>query len=800
MKCLAKPILAALTCGCLSAIGASSGLPSALNTRGLAEAPVCFEENRGQVDGPARFITRNRDCAVLIAPTEATLMIVKDDSATRSVRVSFAGANPNATVSGLEPFSGRANYLLGGDSAQWRGGVRLFSRVQLDGIYPGVQLIYYPSKTARLEYDFVLQAGVDPKQIALEFSGADAVRVDRSGDLILKIGRDEVRQPKPFTYQLVNGSRKEIASSWRLINKTTATFSLGEYDHTLPLVIDPTLAFSTLLGGRYGENGWDITTDASGNVYICGDTFSPDLRTNFVATPFLDYPNGRIGGTNSGTRGTHQYGDAFVAKFIPTASNTLQLAYLTYLGGKGQEAALGVAADSDGNAYVTGFTDSPDFPVTTNAAFPRIAGTNQTASHIFRVDAFVSKIDPTGSNLVYSTYLGGSERDSANAIAVDSVGYAYVAGFTQSTNFPVGTNLTSAITDFIKAATNSNVLRRRFGGVQDAFVTKVDTDGSKLVYSTFLGGTNQESATSIKVDEAGAAYVTGYTLSTNFPTVPTNNTYLNNITNRQSTFSFDGFFSKISPDGTALQYSQFLGGERTDVPLRLALTSSNDVFITGYTYSTNFPTTGAITNTRAWTNWRTNAAPDIFVTRLTESNSFPYTYSTNPPGYSVIFGGGNSDQATGLAVDATGNAVIVGLTTSTNLFGPATQRVLVGTNYVTVTNSIQFDVYFLTNQSFTAINSISNTNKFRRSRIMNYAFVAELNSSGSDFLYKAYLGGLRNDVAHGVAVDPLGNNAYIVGSTSSTNYPASFPIETRPGGKKNTNDVFITTISLPPVP
>jgi hypothetical protein len=753
---------------------ASPGTAPALiaNSRNIFDAPICFEENIGQANASARFIARNRDALVFIGTTEATLVFQKENSPSRTVRLSLVGANSNAHVSGLDEFQGQANYFLGSDPAQWHAAVPLFARVQLDEIYPGIQLIYYPSKSDQLEYDFVIRPGADPKQIALRISGADNVRVDRDGNLVLKIGRDEVRQHKPVVYQTVNGASKQIAGTWRLVSKNTAAFAIGDYDRALPLVIDPELSFSTYLGGTSAENAWDIATDSSGAVYICGDSLSANLLT----TNFWSLPSGRKGKTYSGTQGSRRYGDAFVAKFTPTGiSNSLQLAFLTYLGGSGQETANGAVADSSG-VYVTGFTDSPNFPVTTNAAFRRIAGTNVTANQIFRSDAFVTKISSSGKNLLYSTYLGGSERDAGYAITVDDSGYAYVGGFTESTNFPAGTNLTSAIKDFVKAASHSNVYQKQRRGIQDAFVAKVDTDGSKIIYSTFLGGNDQESVTSIKVDGAGAAYVTGYTLSTNFPVVPKGNSKLNGIPGAQSVISFDAFVSKFSPDATKLEYSRYLGGANTDVALRLALNSSNDIFVAGYTFSTNFPITKVITNTRMWSNPLTNSPSDIFLTRLTQTfDGTNFSYSTNSPGYSVALGGGNTDEVTGLAVDEAGNVVLGGLTSSTNLFGKGV-----------------FDVFFAAKHFF-ATNFIANR---KASTDKNYVFVAVLNPDASDFLFKAYLGGSENDVAHGIALSAPNEDLYISGNTASPNFPTQFPIQKHLNGTDDPRDAFVTAIPL----
>ncbi len=778
MKKFTHPILVALICGVgltrSQAVGPDSLVP--VNHRGLAAAPLYFEANQGQTDVAARFIARGTAGTVFLAPDAATLRIAKGGK-TSEVELTLAGASPHADMAGVDELPGRANYFLGASSAQWRVGVPLFGRVRASQVYPGIDVVYHPDQAACLEYDFILQPGADPGQIALRITGADRVRLDAAGNLVLKIGGEEIREHKPVIFQTVNGVRREIKGGYRLANKTTAGFWIGNYDHAQPLVIDPVLSFSSYLGGKYGDFGWDIATDANGNVYVCGDTFSPDLRTNVTSAAFR---------TNyAGTQGTKQYGDAFVAKFLPTASNTLTLAYLTYLGGKGQESARGIAADASGCAYVTGFTDSPDFPITTNAAFGKIAGQNNTALRTYRVDAFVTKLGAAGTNLVYSTYLGGTERDAGYAIAVQG-GNAFVTGFTESTNFPIVTNLLGGAT---------RVVQNKYGGTRDAFVTEIGAAGTNLIYSTYLGGTNQDSGYSIAVDTAGCAYLTGYTLSTNFPAWPPRTSLLNGQTN--ATFFYDAFFTKVAADGSSNVFSTYLGGANNDVGLRLALDSDQtgtSAYLTGYTYSTNFPVTTVITNTRTWTDLLTNGFADIFVTKfsLLPANG---TYTANSPGYSVVFGGRTTDEATGLAVDSLGDAILTGYTSSTNLFD-----VYIATNYFTYKTNrgiITTNHIYLTNYD-TGLNLLdapsSTARKYKS--YTNNVFVAVLNASASAFNYAALFGGSGDDIAHGVAWDATRANLYLVGTTTSSNFPSVSALQTRPGGKQNTNDVFVLAVSL----
>ena len=768
MKKIAPTIVLALVCslGLTQVLALGSERPPGVDLRGLAEAPLYFEANYGQTDVAARFIARGRDCTVFLSPTEATLLVAKSGQ-TRSVRLTWVGANSNVEISGVGELSGRANYFIGADATQWSLGAPLFTSVRLAQLYRGIDVVYYADQSARLEHDFLVQPGADPKQIALRITGADTVRVEAGGDLVLKIGGSEIRQHRPVIYQTVAGVRKAIAGGYRLANRTTLGFWLGEYDHSLPLVIDPvltaSLSFSSYLTGKYGDTGWDIATDLNGNVYVCGDTLSPFLLSKKTA---------QFQTTYGGSMGTYRYGDAFVAKFVPNSSNTLSLAYLTYLGGSGQDSARGIAADADGNAYVTGFTDSANFP-TAHAAFKKISGRNNTPQGLYRSDAFVTKLGPEGTNLVYSTYLGGGDRDAGNAIAVDGSGCAYVAGFTDSADFPVATN---------RAAGARRVVQRTMGGVQDAFVAKFSAAGTNLDFSTFLGGVSQDSAQGIAVDAAGDVYLTGFTVSINFPVFPKNNSYLNGL--KTASGSYDAFFTKLSHDGSTNIFSTYLGGNRTDVGLRLAVDASAGAYITGYTYSTNFPVTGQVASTRAWTT-PSGLFPDVFVTKFGPTNQIAFTnqvvatnlvfitnqvFFTNASyyrNYSIQFGGSSSDHASGIAVDSAGEACITGTTTRTNFFG---------------TNTF-FD--------------LRSTNRIGKTTATAKVFVALLNADASAFQFAALLGGSGSDSARGVALDAAGN-AYIVGGTTSIDFPTLHSLKSRPGGKQRSNDVFVAAISLAP--
>ncbi len=735
------------------------------------DAPLYFEANHGQLENGFEFIARGRDCDVLIAPTEALLVLCRQDEPSsaldlgrvevggqgafqmRPLRFRLEGANPRAAASGLHELAGRGNYFIGNDPSAWQAGLPLFSKVQIDQVYPGVRLVYYADESARLEYDFVLEPGTQPDRISWRIEGADKVMVDAAGNLTVKLGDEEIRQHKPVIYQMAQGIRKQIEGGYRMKGETGVGFWVGEYDRHSPLVIDPSLTFSAYLGGKGRDRGWGIATDGNGNVWVAGETLSVGLRTtNLLAT------NAPLRARFQGARSV--FGDGFVAKF----NNQTELVYLTYLGGIGQDAAFAIAADTNGAAYVTGYTDSPNFPIfPKHTAFQRhLGGTNLNVQGVFPIDAFVTKLNSDGT-LAYSTYLGGRNRDVGLGIAVDNQGRAYVTGLTESADFPTKNALQLQITN----ASGTNIYNgSKYHRSGDAFVTRINPDGTALEYSTFLGGESRDIGQGIALDSVDNAWVVGITSSTKFPTanVPTTSALWSFLNGQPNHALFtDGFVSKLSATGDTLLFSSYLGGDRNDAALAVTVDPSGNAYVTGYTFSTNFP----VTSTNLWPI-QTNISSEVFVT------SFNSDGATN---YSVVFGGRKREEGIGIAVDANANAYIVGVTSSTNDFA--------GVNF---TNMMAF---FSNNPTsfFTATNS--SLRKFGTSD----AFIVQVDASGSN-VFSAYFGGRGNDQANGIAWDPTANAAYIVGTTtSSTNF-----LSTSPGtfhGSRIHSDAFVGRIQFP---
>jgi hypothetical protein len=586
----------------------------------------------------------------------------------------LVGANPAAKAKGEEELPGKANYFIGNDPDKWRTNVPTYAKVRYEGVFPGVDLVFYGNQR-QLEHDFVVSPGADASRIAFRLGGSKKVSLDAEGNLVIVVEGGELRLQRPLIYQDGSGGRRDIPGGYLLKGAREVAFIVDAYDHTKPLVIDPVLAYSTYLGGSSEDSGNCISVDSSGNAYVAGTTYS----TNFPTT------RGAFQTSLAGVA------NVFITKLNPGGSG---LVYSTYLGGSGGDGALGIAVDSSGNAYVTGSTESSDFPTTAGAFQTTFGGGN------FHV--FVTKLNPTGTALAYSTYLGGSYAEEGNSIAVDSSGDAYVIGSTASSNFP----------------TTAGAFQTSLMSTGSTFVTKLNRSGSALVYSTFLEGSGGSSplapGNSIAVDSSGNAYVIGIAESADFPTIPGA---------FQTTYSGgweNPFVTKLNPAGTALVYSTFLGGD-TDLGVGIAVDSSGNAYLTGSTNSNDFPTTvGAFQTSRA-------GGADAFVTKLNPSGSTLV--------YSTYLGGNNFDSGSGIAIDPLGNAYVAGYTSSTS--------------FPTTAGAFQ-----------TSLAGAGN------------AFVTVLNPSGTALVYSTYLGGNNSDGGRGIAIDSLGN-AYVAGSTSSSNFPTT---------------------------
>jgi hypothetical protein len=629
--------------------------------------PLHFEINRGQTDDAVDFLARGAGYSLFLTRGEAVFRLAGSAADDGIVRIALAGANSAAAAEGLDPLPGRSHYFVGNDPERWTDNLTHYARVKYHQVYEGVDLVYYGNQR-QLEYDFVVAPRHDPRRIRLAIDGVQQLRLNAQGDLVLTTRSGEIVQHKPVIYQHIDGARQPVDGSYRLLAESEVGFDVGSYDTSRELVIDPVVVYSTYLGGSSSELDTKIAVDGSGNAYVAGTTMSTDFPTLGAIQP-------AFGG------GTDVPHDAFVTKLN---ANGTALVYSTYLGGAGNDRAFDIAVDGSANAYVTGMTTSANF-VTTVGSFQ--------SSYGGFVDAFVTKLAPAGT-LVFSTYVGSPGSESALAIAVDGSGQAYITGETSSSTYPTtggvvqptsgtmfltklnaagsalvystflaGAGLARPNAIALDGAGNAYVGGATYeadypttagafqptitpGGFSDAFVTKVNADASALVYSTYLGGSeNEYEITGIAVDASGHAFVTGRSRSTDFPT--TAGAFQTTLAGQD-----DVFVTKFNPAGSGLVYSTFVGGSDNDFSGGLAIDGSGNAYIAGGTSSANFPTVAASQSAL-------NGAADAFVANL------------NPAGsallYSTFYGGSNSEGATGIAMDASGSIYITGTTSSADL-------------------------------------------------------------------------------------------------------------------------------------
>jgi hypothetical protein len=740
---------------------ASRATPSATpNDAGLEEAygrlPIAFEANRGQSDPAVKFLSRGPGYNLFLTPTEAVLTLSETVSRTSdpagssafeagnasagepgkgsTVRMELLGGNPSPRAVGQEPLAGKVNYLRG-DASRSLTDVPTFRRAAFQGVYPGIDLAWY-GKQGQLEYDFTVAPGADPTMISLGFEGADRLGLDDNGDLVVDTPSGSLRHQAPFIYQEVGGSRQRVPGRFVLTGDRQVGFSMGAYDTSRPLVIDPVLAYSSYLGGAGLDEAEAIAVDSAGAAYVTGRTDSANFP---VASP--------IDGSLSGVT------DAFITKFDPSGSG---LVYSTYFGGSSSEGSFGIAVDSSGAAHVTGHTDSPDFPVTTGAFQQSFVGTS--------ADAFVAKLNPAGTALDYSTYLGGTQSIRAGltvgkGLALGPGGSIYVSGFVWTPHLPTTPG----------AVQSACVLSTADGRCKDAFLAKINPAGggaSDLLYLTYLGGNGTDDAAGIAVDANGSAHLTGITYSTDFPI--TAGAFQVSLAGREA--KADVFVTKINPvagGASDLVYSTYLGGSmasgiRTanigvDEGNGIAVGPSGKMYVTGTSRSSDFPTTPRSAQTRV--GGCTPSACDAFLSILDPAGG-----GRTDLVYSTYLGGSFADFGEAVAVDAAGTAVVAGTAVSTDF---PVKDPIPGASAGAVRGNPE-------------------------------AFVAKINPAGAgsaDLLFATLLGGDGVELGRGVALDGTGN-IYVTGETrphESVAFPTVNAYQPNFGGGRN--DGFVTKIS-----
>jgi|GEM_PF-1260321 len=572
--------------------------------------PLIFEENRGQTASTARYIAKTLRGDLEVGPAHVAIPS-KGVGPGPAIGLEFVGANRDAAFSVDERLPGRSHYLIGADPKHWIRGAAHAAKVRFASVYPGIDVVYYGNRQ-RLEYDFEVSPRADPDQIRMRFDGPAEPAVTKLGDLVVDDGDRAIRLRKPVVYQEGDEGRTLIAADYRIDESGDVGFDLGPYDREQPLIIDPILEMSTLLGGGGEDVVADVALDQQGNIYLTGATSSPGLATEQAFKSSKD--GGGFGQS-----------DGFIAKLDPSGTRLL---FLTYFGGSRDETPYGVAVDAEGSILVTGTTTSEDFP--TAAPYQ-----SQLAKQLSfgGLDAFVLKLNSSGSGLVYSTYLGGRALELGGKIDVDAQGNAYVVGGTTSTDFPVMNAF--------------QPLRGSADGPEpDAFAAKLGPTGTPA-YVTYLGGSESEWGFAVAADPSGAAWFVGMTQSEDFP--------VSNAAQAEHGGALDVFAAKLSADGQALQTSGFFGGSDVDKPNDAAVDSEGNLYVTGPTRSEDLPLVGA-----AQTDFGGGEiARDAFVVKISSSGSQLI--------YSTYVGGSGSDTGYGIAVGADGSAYIGGETTSTDL-------------------------------------------------------------------------------------------------------------------------------------
>jgi len=678
------------------------------------QLPLSFEANRGQTDARVKFLARGQGFALFLTRNEAVLDLRKPIQKANGkrqlanvalgsplgaaappgllgqapsgtggtaqlpntvLRMKLVGASPNARVMGTDELPGKSNYLIGNNPKKWRTNVPNYARVEYGDVYPGVNLVYYGNQ-GQLEYDFVVAPGADPSQIALEL-GTGQSKIDVNGDLLVQTETGEVRFHKPVVYQM------QATPDSRSSNAEQQSAPAGAKDRTLRT--------KNLLDGSYILKGNQVTFQLA----------SYDRSKPLVIDPVLRYS--------------------------------------TFLGGSGDDlpapaGTQGIAVDPEGNAYVIGATDSIDFPTTSGAFQATFAGGSSAFGCFFGIaaDAFVTKLNAQGDAVVYSTYLGGSDDDCGEGIAVDSAGNAYVAGETLSTDFPITKEA------FQPACASCSI------GLVDTFAAKLSADGSALIYSTYIGGNNEDLFPMIAIDRGGNMYIEGSTFSTDYPTTPQ---AFQPACASCANGAPDIYVTKLNPAGTHLIYSTYLGGSDWELcGAQIAVDRAGNAYVNGFTCSTDFPTQNPL------------QAPaggcDGFLAKL------------NPAGnrlvYSTYLGGSDFDFVWGTTVDSEGNAYVSGQTLSSD--------------FPTTSGAFQTNFVGGSNCPFPPCTD---------------GFVTKINPSGNRLAYSTYLGGTGDDTGSEIVTDSSGN-AYVSGPTSSTDFPTLNPFQPANAGGY---DLFVTELN-----
>jgi hypothetical protein len=778
-KFLLSVSLALCLAGCLLAVhyhalqyGKNAGLRKAAPISAAhasvqyGKLPLAFEPNLGQSNGQAKYLAHGDGYSLFLASNEAVLVLGQSSknksglhAQSNVLRMQLVDANQAALFSAIDELPGKANYFLGRNPDGWHTNVPTYRKIAERGIYSGVDLVYYGTQR-QLEYDFVVAPEADTASIRLAIQGGQNLRINTQGELVVATSGGDVLLRKPVAYQNAGAEKQMVAANYALDGNNEVRFEIGAYDRNRPLIIDPILAYSTYLGGG-GIDGANAIAVASDNTaFVTGGTVS-GMGFPLVHPLQAGYGGGTV--------------DAFVSKFSADGSTLL---YSTYLGGSNDDVGNGIAVDTFGNAYVTGTTESPDFPVpsiipTFNALCggDGKCGASYNPGGLIVSNAFVVKLNPAGTALLYAGFLGYYENVFGQGIDVDVNQLAYVTGKV-SPNITPTVIITPPNTNPPPFPITANAAQPTFvGNDYDAFVTVISSTGDSFLYSTYLGA-GQETGYGIAVDKNADAYVTGLTYSTGFPV--TAGAY-------QSTYegAGDAFFSEINTNASGaagLVYSTFLGGTGLDQGNGIAVDSrptSCTVLAPSGTACNAYIAGGTGSSGLGASAMQANCALDSKSPPQCEGDAFVAEFNPNLSGaasrlFFTYLGGALADTATGIALDQTANMYITGSTVSTNF--PVCVTPLPAACAATA------------GPAFQATYGGGNDD----------AFVAKIDATTLTLDYSSYLGGTDTDNAYGIAVDTSGS-AYVAGQTCSTNFPVSNPEQITPGGDC---DAFVSKVTI----
>ena len=729
IQTLAKTVLAA-TLAMTPLFGQQSGtvqLPQTNAVRNFGRLPLTFEANRGQAAGQVKFLSRGQGYTTLLTSGGMVLNLRasqtepaskngkapnSQQSANTSLQFRLIGANNNPQVVGEDPQPGRVNYFMGKDRSKWYTNLPTYAKVRYKNVYPGIDLLYYGNHQ-QLEYDFAVSAGADPSKIQFEIKGANQISLDERGDLVLAVNGGKLHFQNPVVYQESNGKRVPISGAYAIKDSSHIGFQVANFDTGKPLVIDPVLEYSTYLGGTGANYPLGIAVDNAGNVYVAG------------ATDSANFPLASLGSLPTNTD------HVFVAKLDPTGSN---LIYADYIGGNSDDFGLALALDSANEVYVTGITQSSNFPVV-NAYQSQQPGP---------YTGFLTRIAADGSALLYSTYLGGNTYDQPSGIAIDGSGEVIVAGYTESLNFPVA----NAYQGTAQANQGGN-----YGNY--GFVTKFSADDSSIVYSTYFAGNTNVSeggwpspysvVTAVAADANGNAYVTGMTNTYNFPV--TNGSFLTTNTTQQN--STVGFVSKLNSAG-GLDYSTYFYPS-SGSPISIAGISVDDsgsAYITGSAYSDGtFPVTST-----------SICDPGTYGMACGYGFVSKFNATASALTYSSFLGVNNYATPQEIAIDANDDAYVLASSSSS---------------------------------SFAEVDGIEAHDN------ADDVLLVEINPAGTAQTFATFIGGTFDDEPGGIAVDNQGN-IYVTGSTNSNDFPTTEgAFQTVSGGNTDGFIAKIGPTSLP---